>query len=193
MDSSASAVIRELIELGTAIPIINTFAEALKKVFEVIEQASRNEDAIVRLHDHALDISEGLLPHLSSISSTSPGFDNALNKLIDLLKEISTYIDSQKPVVTKAISATVTNLVTHVDIYIKNLTDRKDRLLDLIAIDTNRKVTDIAEAKRNSKDDFFHSASFESGDVTRDNDSIKTKLTEVDDIDVVVADNMSIQ
>ncbi len=43
-------------------------------------------------------------------------------------------------------SATDTNLVTQVDIYIKNLTDRKDRLMDLIVIDTNRKVTYIAEA-----------------------------------------------
>ena len=153
-------MVRKLIELGTAIPIIDKFAEALKKVFEVIEQASRNEDAIVRLHDHALDISEGLLPHLSGISSTSPGFDNALNKLIDLLKDISTYISNQNSLVTKVISAADTNLVTKVDIYIKDLTDRKDRLMDLIAIDTNRKVTCIAEAKRNSKDDSFHSASF---------------------------------
>ena len=146
-------MVRKLIELGTAIPIIDKFAEALKKVFEVIEQASRNEDAIVRLHDHALDISEGLLPHLSGISSTSPGFDNALNKLIDLLTDISTYISNQNSFVTKAISATNTNLVTEVDNYIKDLTDRKDRLMDLIAIDTNRKVTYITEANDKVSED----------------------------------------
>jgi len=51
------------------------------------------------------------------------------------------------------LSATDTNLVTQVDIYIKNLTDRKDRLMDLIAIDTNRKVTYITEANDKVSED----------------------------------------
>jgi hypothetical protein len=161
MDSSASAVVRDLIELGTAIPIIKTFAEALKKVFEVIEQASRNEDAIVRLRDHAVDISERLLPRLSDLSRIT-GFDDALNKLMDLLKKISSYINNhnQNSLVTKAMSATDTNLVTKVDDYIQKLTAHEGRLMALINIDTNRIVTDIAEAKRNSNDDFPHSVPF---------------------------------
>ena len=149
-------MVQGLLALGTDIPIIGKFAVVLQKVFEVIKQASRNEDAIVRLHDHALDISEGLLPHLLDLSRIA-GFDYALNKLIDLLKDISTYINNQN---SKEISATDTNLVTEVDVYIKKLTEREGRLMALITIDTNRKVTDNAEAKRNSKDVSFHSASF---------------------------------
>ena len=155
-------MVQGLIELGTAIPIIGPFAEALKKVFEVIKQASLNNDAIARLHDHAVDISEGLLPHLSGLSST-PGFDYALNKLMDLLMKISRYISNQNPLLTKVMSATDTNLVTQVDDYIKNLTDSKDRLMDLIDIDTNRKLTYISEAKRNSTDDFPHSGPCKEG------------------------------
>jgi hypothetical protein len=64
-------------------------------------------------------------------------------------------------------SATDTNLVTKVDDYIQKLTAHEGRLMALIAIntylitkDTNRKVTDIAEAKRNSNDDFSHNVPF---------------------------------
>ena len=156
----SAVVVQGLLVLGTAIPIIGQFAVVLQNALEVIKQASRNEDAILKLHDHALNISEGLLHDLSGISSTSPGFDNALNKLIDLLTNISTYISNHKSLVTKAISATDTNLVTEVDNYMKDLTECEGGLMALINIDTNRKVTDNAEAKRNSKDDFFHSASF---------------------------------
>jgi len=133
-------VVQGLIELGTAIPIIGQFAVVLQKALEVIEQAPRNEGAIVRLYDHAVDISEGLLPYLRDLSRIT-GFDYALNKLMDLLDEISSFISNQNSLVTKVMSATDINLFTQVDIYIKNLTDRRDRLIDLIAIDTNRKVT----------------------------------------------------
>ena len=71
----------------------------LQKALEVIKQASRNEDAIVRLHDHAVDIIEGLLDHLRDLSRIA-GFDKALNKLMYLLDEISSYIDSQKSIFT---------------------------------------------------------------------------------------------
>ena len=116
----------------------------------MIKQASRNVYAIVRLHDHAVDISESLLPHLRDLSRIT-GFDDALNKLMDLLGEISSFMSNQNSWVTKVMSATDTNLFTQVDIYNKILTDRKDRLMDLIAIDTNRKVADNAEAKRNDE------------------------------------------
>jgi hypothetical protein len=147
-------VVQSLLALGSAIPIIGQFAVVLQKALEVIKQASRNEDAIVRLHDHALDISERLLPYLRGLSRIA-GFDDALYKLMDLLTKISNYINNhnQNSLVTKAMSATDTNLVTQVDIYIKNLTDHKDLLIDLIAIDTNRIVTDISEAKTNSNVD----------------------------------------
>ena len=64
------------------------------------------------------------------------------NKLIN--------IDSQKQFYTKVMSATDTKLVTHVDIYIITLlSDRKDRLIDLVTINTNHKVTIIAEVSEN--------------------------------------------
>ena len=148
----SAAVVQGLLVLGETIPIIGQFAVVLQKALEVIKQASRNEDAIVRLHDHAMDIIEGLLPHLRDLSRIA-GFDYALNKLKDLLEEISTYISNHNSLVTKVMSAADTNLVTQVDIYIKNLTDRKDRLMDLIAIDTNRKVTYIAEANDKISED----------------------------------------
>jgi hypothetical protein len=116
-------VVNGLLALGTAIPIIGQFAVALQKVLEVIKQASRNEDTIVRLHDHAVYNIEGLLPRLLQLSRIT-GFDNSFNKLMDLLEEISSYF-------TKVISATDTNLITQVDIYIKDLTDHIDRLMDL--------------------------------------------------------------
>jgi hypothetical protein len=72
---------------------------------------------------------------------------------MDLLEEISSYISNQNSLVTKVMSATDTNLVTQVDIYIKNLTDRKDRLMDLIAIDTNRKITYISGANDKVSED----------------------------------------
>jgi hypothetical protein len=152
-------VVQSLLVLGETIPVIGKFAEVLQKLLEVIKQASRNEDAIVRLHDHAVDISEGLLPYLRGLSSTPAGFDDAFNKLMYLLKEISRYISNQNPLVTKAMSATDTNLVTQVNNYIKNLTDRKDLLMDLIVIDTNRKVTYIAEANDKISED--HSTNIE--------------------------------
>ncbi len=155
-------MVQGLLALGTAIPIIGQFAVALQKVLEVIEQASRNKDAIVRLHNHAVDISEGLLPRLHNLSRIT-GFDDALNRLVDLLNNISSFISNQNSSITQVMSATDTNLVTQVDIYIKNLTDRTYRLMDLIAIDTHRKVTYISEAKRNSKDDFPHSVPFKEG------------------------------
>ena len=131
----SAAVVQGLLVLGTAIPIIGQFAVALQKAVEVINQASRNEDARVRLHDHAVDISDGLLPHITV-------FDNGLNKLIN--------IDSQKQFYTKVMSATDTKLVTQVDIYINTLlSDRKDRLIDLVTINTNHKVTIIAEVRKN--------------------------------------------
>ena len=148
----SAAVVQGLLALGTAIPIIGQFAVVLQKALEVIKQASRNEDAIVRLYDHAVDIIEGLLPHLRDLSRIT-GFDYAFKKLMDLLDEISTYISNQSSLVTKVMSATDTNLVTQVDIYIKNLTDRKDRLMELIAIDTNRKVTYITEANDKVSED----------------------------------------
>jgi hypothetical protein len=83
-----------------------------------------------------VDIIEGLLPHLRDLSRIT-GFDNALNTLMDLLDEISSYISNQNSLVTKVMSAKDTNLFTKVDIYIKNLTDRKDRLMDLIATQSN--------------------------------------------------------
>ena len=129
-------MVRGLLALGTAIPIIGQFAVVLQKALEVIKQACINETAIVRLHDHAVDIIEGLLPHLRDLSRIT-GFDYAFKKLMDLLDEISTYIINQSSLVTKVMSATDTNLVTQVDIYIKNLTDRKDRLMDLIATQSN--------------------------------------------------------
>jgi len=104
------------------------------------------------LHDHAVDIIEGLLPHLRDLSRIT-GFDYALNKLMDLLGEISRYISNQNSLVTKVMSSTDVNLFTQVDVYIKNLTDRKDRLMDLIAIDTNRKVTCISEANDKVSED----------------------------------------
>ena len=52
-------------------------------------------------------------------------------------------------------STTDTNLVTQVDVYIK----KKDRLMGLIAIDTNRKVTYIAEANDKVSED--HSSNIE--------------------------------
>ena len=145
----SAAVVSGLLVLGQAIPIIGKFAKVLQKALEVIKQASRNEDAIVRLHDHMVDISVGLLPHLEAIKdhwqSRITGFDNALNELMDLLEKISSYIiGNQKSLFTKVMSATDTNLVTQVNNYIQKLTDRKDNLMDLIAIDTNRKITDIA-------------------------------------------------
>ena len=145
-------MVRGLLALGTAIPIIGQFAVVLQKALEVIKQACINETAIVRLHDHAVDIIEGLLPHLRDLSMIT-GFDYAFKKLMDLLDEISTYIINQRSLVTKVMSATDTNLVTQVDIYIKNLTGRKDRLMDLIAIDTNRKVTYITEANDKVSED----------------------------------------
>ena len=64
------------------------------------------------------------------------------NKLIN--------IDSQKQFYTKVMSATDTKLVTQVDIYINTLlSDRKDRLIDLVTINTNHKVTIIAEVRKN--------------------------------------------
>jgi Asp-tRNA(Asn)/Glu-tRNA(Gln) amidotransferase C subunit len=129
-----------LLALGVTIPIIGKFAMALQKALEVIKQASRKEDSVVRLHDHAVDIIEGLLDHLRDLSRIT-GFDDALNKLIDVLEEISSYISNRNSLLTKVMSATDTNLVTQVDIYIKNLTDRKDCLMDLISnIELNQAV-----------------------------------------------------
>ena len=125
-----AAVFQGLLALGTAIPIIGQFAVVLQKLLEVIKQASRNEDAIVRLHDHAVDIIEGLLPFFLNLSRIAD-FDYALYKLMDVLDEISRYISYRNSLVTKIMSATDTNLVTRVDFYIKILTDRKDRLMDL--------------------------------------------------------------
>ncbi len=139
------------------------FALVLQKALEVIKQASLNEDAIVRLHNHAVDISEGLLPYLRGLSSTPAGFDYALNKLMDLLKDISSFDSDQNSLVTKVMSATNTNLADKVDDYIKNLTDRKDRLMNLITIDIYRIVADNAEAKSYSTDDFLHSVPFKEG------------------------------
>jgi hypothetical protein len=134
----SAAVVRGLLILGTPIPIIGQFTVVLQKALEVIKQASRNEGAIVRLYDHAVDISEGLLEYLCDLYlSRITGFDYALNKLMDLLGEISRYISNQNSLVTKVMSAKDTNLFTQVDIYIKNLTDRKDRLMDLIATQSN--------------------------------------------------------
>ena len=46
--------------------IIGKFAKILKMTLEVIKQVSHNEDdVIVKLHDHAVDISDGLLPHIT--------------------------------------------------------------------------------------------------------------------------------
>ena len=52
-------------------------------------------------------------------------------------------------------STTDINLVTQVDIYIK----KKGRLMGLIAIDTNRKITYITEANDNVSED--HSSNIE--------------------------------
>ena len=132
-----------LLALRTAVPIIDQFAVALQKVLEVSKQASRNEDAIVRLHDHAVDIIEILLPHLLQLSWIT-GFDYAFKKLMDLLDEISTYISNQNSWITKVMSATDTNLFSQVDIYIKNLTDHKDRLMELISnIEVNQAVDSL--------------------------------------------------
>jgi thiamine monophosphate kinase len=95
------------------ISIIGKFAEILKKTLEVIKQLSHNAVVIVKLHDHAVDISDGLLPHVLQLSRITV-FDNGLNNLINT--------DSQKQFYTKVMSATDTKLVTQVDIYIKNLT-----------------------------------------------------------------------
>lgn len=164
MDSSASrdstqiilkgsaVVVGGLIALGTVIPIIGNFAKVLQKALEVIKQASSNEDAIARLHNHALDISDGLLLHLFQLSKIT-GFDNALKKIMDLLEDISNYINKhQTSLLTKVSSAADTKFVTQVDNYIQNLTDRKDILMDLIAIDTNVKLTYLTEAKMSSED-----------------------------------------
>ena len=97
----------------STIPIIGKFAEVLKKTLEVIKQVSHNED--VRLHDHAVDISDGLLPHVFQLSRIT-GFDNGLSKLMNLLQEILSNIDSQKQFYTKVMSATDTKLLTQVDI-----------------------------------------------------------------------------
>lgn len=164
MDSSASrfstqlilsaVVVRGLLTLGKTIPIIGKFAEVLQKTLKVIQQASCNEKAVVRLHNHAVTISGTLLsrlrlPQLSRIT----GFDDALNRLMELLEDISSYINKhQTSLSTKVSSAIDTNLVTQVNNYIQNLTDHKNILMDLIAIDTNIKLTYIAEAKKNSED-----------------------------------------
>lgn len=132
-----------LLALGTAIPIVGKFAEVLQKALEVIKQASRNEDALVRLHNHALDISEGLLDHLrgnSSLSST-PGFDDALNKLIKLFEEIEGYINEhKKSLLSKLISATDSTLVQTVITYIHRLTNCKVLVMDLLLIQVHHKV-----------------------------------------------------
>ena len=52
-------------------------------------------------------------------------------------------------------STTDTNLVTQVDVYIK----KKDRLMGLIAIDTNRIIIYITEANDNVSED--HSSNIE--------------------------------
>ena len=109
----SAAVVQGLLILGTPISIIGQFTVVLQKALEMIKQASRNEGAIVRLYDHAVDISEGLLEYLCDrYLSRITGFDNALNKLMDLLGEISRYISNQNSLVTKVMSAKDTNLFT---------------------------------------------------------------------------------
>ena len=153
-------VVTGLLALGSTIPLIGEFAKILQKALEVIKQASHNEDAIVRLHDHMVDISDGLLPHLLPLSRIT-GFDNGLNQLMNLLQEISSYIENQKSLVAKVMSATDTKLVTQVDIYMKKLTDRKDRLMNLIAVDTNLQLTAVGKKKSEDHEnfkDFLHKA-----------------------------------
>ena len=136
----SAAVVQGLLVLGETIPIIGQFAVVLQKALEVIKQASQNEDAIVRLHDHAVDISEGLLPHLSGLSS-NPGFNDAFNKLITLMKEIEGSIkDHKKSLLSKVISATDSALVETVISYIRRLTHCKVLVMDLLIIEMHQKI-----------------------------------------------------
>lgn len=144
-------MVKGLLLLGKTIPIIREFAEVLQSALEVIEQASLNEKAIVRLHNHAVGISDELFTNLSGLSEIR-GLDNALKRLMKLLNDISSYIVNHERMFTKVMSATDTNLVEQVNIYIENLSDHKEHLIFLIGIDTNRKVNDIAEANKVSKE-----------------------------------------
>jgi len=137
----SAVVVSGLLVLGETIPIIGKFAKVLQKSLEVIKQASRNEDAIVRLHDHAVDISEGLLPYLRGLSSTPAGFDDAFNKLITLMEEIEGSIkDHKKSLLSKLISATDSALVETVISYIRRLTNCKVLVMDLLLIEVHQKI-----------------------------------------------------
>ena len=136
----SATVVQGLLALAHAIPIIGKFAEVLKKALAVIKQASRNEAAIVRLHNHAVDISDGLLCHLKDRSST-PGLDDALNKLINLLEEIERYINKhEKSLLSKVISATDSTLAQTVITYIHRLTECKVHVMDLLLIEMHEKI-----------------------------------------------------
>jgi len=129
-----------LLALANAIPIIGKFAEVLKKALAVIKQASHNEAAIVRLHNHAVDISDGLLCHLKDRSST-PGLNDALNKLIKLLQEIEGYINKhEKSLLSKVISAIDSTLAQTVITYIYRLTECKVHVTDLLVIEMHQKI-----------------------------------------------------
>ena len=133
-------MVQGLLALANAIPIIGKFAEVLKKALAVIKQASRNEAAIVRLHNHAVDISDGLLCHLKDRSST-PGLDDALDKLIKLLEEIERYINKhEKSLLSKVISATDSTLAQTVITYIHRLTECKVHVMDLLLIEMHEKI-----------------------------------------------------
>jgi len=136
----SESVVKGLLALANAIPIIGKFAEVLKKALAVIKQASRNEAAIVRLHNHAVDISDGLLCHLKDRSST-PGLDDAINKLIKLLEEIEGYINKhEKSLLSKVISATDSTLAQTVITYIYRLTECKVHVTDLLIIEMHQKI-----------------------------------------------------
>ena len=136
----SATVVQGLLALAHAIPIIGKFAKVLQKALEVIKQASRNEAAIARLHNHAVDISDGLLRHLEGRSST-PGFDDALYKLIELLEEIEGYINKhEKSLLSKIISATDSTLAQTVITYIHRLTECKVHVMDLLLIEMHEKI-----------------------------------------------------
>lgn len=136
----SAVVVQGLLVLGETIPVIGKFAVVLQKALEVIKQACINETAVIRLHDHAVDISEGLLPHLEGLSST-PGFNDAFNKLITLMEEIEGYIkDHKKSLLSKFISATDSALVERVISYIRRLTNCKVFVMDLLLIEVHQKI-----------------------------------------------------
>jgi len=187
IDSSASAdhtqsllilkvsaiVVNGLIALGSTIPIFGKFAEVLQKLSKVIKQAYINEEAMIRLHNYAVDISELLLPHFKALSSSSAllnvqdSFDIALNNLMELFEEILSYVENYKPWITKAISAVDNKLNEQVDRYIYDLMYHQNQLINLITIaNTVTKINDNKEINKNADNVDEDEASNNKGNVS---------------------------